>query len=225
MNAFEILNDPQRTQARAFDGRLANVWTSMPGIIQSFNAAEQTVVVQPAIRAIQFDKDGVSTNVDLPVLLDCPVQFPSGGGFTLTFPVAQGDECLIVFANRCIDAWWQSGGVQNQAVMRMHDLSDGFAVLGFSSVPRVIGNISATSTQLRSNDGAEYVEVGPGEVTLSAANVNVNASTAANLTAPNINLNGKVNNSTSGGTIGGITINTHTHGGVQPGSGTTAGPN
>ena len=29
--------------------------------------------------------------------------FPGGGGFALTFPVAAGDECLVVFASRCID--------------------------------------------------------------------------------------------------------------------------
>jgi hypothetical protein len=139
----------------------------------------------------------------------CPVQFPSGGGFTLTFPVAQGDECLVVFSSRCIDAWWQSGGVQNQAVMRMHDLSDGFAVLGFSSVPRVIGGISATATQLRSNDGSTFVEVGAGEVTIQAAN---------------INLLGKVNNSVLGSTIGGVVVDTHVHGGVQSGSSNTSAP-
>ena len=64
-----------------------------------------------------------------------PVVFPGGGGFALTFPVAAGDECLVVFASRCIDAWWQSGGVGEPMEPRMHDLSDGFALIGVRSQP------------------------------------------------------------------------------------------
>lgn len=190
MRAFELLNDPHERGVRHLNGRLAQVWTSLPGIIQSFNDAEQTVVVQPSIRAVVFDINGQPTNVDLPLLLDCPVQFPAGGGFTLTFPVKDGDECLVVFSARCIDAWWQSGGVQNQAVLRMHDLSDGFALLGFSSLPRVIGAISTSATQLRSNDGSTFVEVGPSEITLQAVTVNINATASATVTTPTFTVNG-----------------------------------
>ena len=94
MRQFELLNDPEQARIRGLNARLASVWTSIPGIIQSFNATHQTAVIQPAIKAIRFDIDGVGTDIALPLLLDCPVQFPSGGGFTLTFPVDAGDECL-----------------------------------------------------------------------------------------------------------------------------------
>ena len=46
----------------------------------------------------------------------------------MTFPIKTGDECLVVFACRAIDVWWQSGGVQPPAETRMHDLSDGFVI-------------------------------------------------------------------------------------------------
>lgn len=202
MRKFELLNDPQEADVRASNARLANLWTSIPGIIQSFNAAQQTAVVQPAIMAKQFDINGVAKDVALPLLLDCPVQFPSGGGYTLTFPVAQGDECLVVFSARCIDAWWQSGGVQVQAVLRMHDLSDGFAVLGFSSVPRVVSGISSSTTQLRSNDGAAYFELAAGHV------ANIVAPGGLHITGP-VYMNGK------------RVDETHVHGGVQSGASNT----
>ncbi|MCL9653139.1 hypothetical protein L2088_00345 [Pseudomonas protegens] len=96
-----------------------------------------------------------------PLLLDCPVQFPAGGGCTLTFPVAKGDECLVVFSSRCIDAWWQSGGIQVQAELRMHDMSDGFALLGFRSLPRMIPGISTSAVQLRSDHSSAFIEVNP----------------------------------------------------------------
>lgn len=151
----------------------ADIWTALPGIIQSFNAAEKTCVVQPAIKAQALNPDGTTQWITLPLLLDCPVQFPSGGGYTLTFPLAQGDECLVVFANRCIDAWWQSGGVQVQAELRMHDLSDGMVIAGFSSKPAVPGSISTTEVQLRSVDDNRKVRISSTEVEIKTADSSV----------------------------------------------------
>ena len=48
----------------------------------------------------------------------------------------------------------------------MHDLSDGMAFVGFSSVPNAISALSTTTTQLRSLDGREYVEVGASQLKL-----------------------------------------------------------
>lgn len=161
----------------------SKLWTSLPGIIQSFDDVAMTCVVQPAIQAFVTTDDGAQVLTTLPLLLDCPVQFPAGGGCTLTFPVAAGDECLVVFSSRCIDSWWQSGGIQAQAELRMHDLSDGFALLGFRSQPRVIGGISLQAAQLRSDDGAAVVEVNP-----TTHAINITTSSVVNLTAPVINL-------------------------------------
>ena len=89
-----------------------------------------------------------------------PVYFPSGGNCTLTFPVKPGDECLVVFASRCIDAWWQSGGVQDQAEMRMHDLSDGFVFVGCAR-SRVLPSVNTGATELRSDDGSTFLRLDP----------------------------------------------------------------
>jgi hypothetical protein len=93
----------------ALGGHQTGVWTALPAIIQSFDATKLTCVAQPAIKAQVRAQDGSTSWVSLPLLVDVPVCFPRGGGCTLTFPVAAGDEALIVFSSRCIDAWWQSG--------------------------------------------------------------------------------------------------------------------
>jgi hypothetical protein len=150
-----------------------------------------TCTVQPAINGQVRDETGALTDVELPLLVDCPVQFPAGGGCTLTFPVKDGDECLVVFSSRCIDAWWQSGGIQVQPELRMHDLSDGFALLGFRSLPRVISGISTTAAQLRTDDGAAFVEVDAVSHAINittTAPINVTSTASANVTAPVINL-------------------------------------
>jgi phage baseplate assembly protein gpV len=126
-----------------------------------------------------------------------------GGGCTLTFPIAQNDECLVVLASRCIDSWWQLGGVQVQAEFRMHDLSDGFAIVGPFSQATKISGWSTSAVQLRSNDGKAYVQLNPSthEVdVVTSGNISANAGGTANvqstgamtLTAPTITLNGNV---------------------------------
>ena len=87
-------------------GQQSQIWTALPGIIQSINFEAMTVEIQPAIKGVLSNpKTGEASTVALPLLVDCPIVFPSGGGVSLTLPLAAGDECLILFASRCIDAW------------------------------------------------------------------------------------------------------------------------
>lgn len=143
----------------ALRGNNAQIWTSLPGIVQSVDMDAMTCEVQPSVQVKVFDKTGAGTFQNLPLCVDVPILFLGGGGYTLTFPVASGDEGLINFSCRCIDAWWQSGGVQPQAEMRMHDLSDGFFIPGFRSQARKLGSISTTKPQFRSDDGTVSVEL------------------------------------------------------------------
>lgn len=213
---------------------------ALPGIIQSFDPDTVTAVVQPAIRYVERDNDGNKSTKDYPLLVDVPVVFPRGGGCTLTFPVKEGDECLVIFADRCIDFWWQSGGVQEPVDGRMHDLSDAFCIVGPQSQAKKIGGISTTGAQLRTDDGSAFIEV--------AAGGDITATTAgsATINAPEIVLNGNVtiNGNLSQGmgerggaatmhgpvtvtndvTAGGKSLMTHMHGGVEHGNDSTGGP-
>ncbi|MCW7550540.1 Gp138 family membrane-puncturing spike protein [Photorhabdus sp. APURE] len=222
---------------------------AVPGIIQSFNADAVTCVVQPAIKSGITDKDDKKTSVSLPLLVDVPVIFPRGGGVTLTFPVKAGDECLVVFADRCIDFWWQSGGVQEPADERQHSLSDAFAIIGPQSQAKKISGISTSTAQLRSDDGVTYIELDPGShnvTVITPAKLIATANGGTEITSPEIILNGNVtiNGNLSQGmgagggtatmqgpvtvnndvTAGGISLKSHTHGGVQSGGSKTGGP-
>lgn len=179
-------------------GHQSGMWTALPAIVQSFDAAVGTITAQPAIQAKVTDRTGAAKWVNLPLLVDVPVCWQGGGGFTLTFPIAAGDECLIVFASRCIDAWWQSGGVQPQAELRMHDLSDGFAFVGTRSRARKLATIASAGVALRSDDNSAYIQLAAGRVDILAPG--------------GVWMNGK------------RVDNTHTHTGVTPGGGTTGAP-
>ncbi|MGE4504029.1 MAG: Gp138 family membrane-puncturing spike protein [Desulfovibrionaceae bacterium] len=162
MDRRERFEDPVEATRAAMDGRLAEVWTALPGIVQDYDAQAQTVSVQPTIKGRITRPDGSIVSVALPLLVDVPVQFPNGGGFSLTFPIKPGDEALVAFASRCIDGWWQSGGVQDPLEPRMHDLSDGFAFVGPRSRARALSGVSTEHVQLRTDDGATYIEIQPG---------------------------------------------------------------
>lgn len=156
----ELQNDAEETQRLILDGRQVGIWTALPGIVQKVNFTAMTCEVQPAIKATIVNDDGSQQLVSLPLLVDVPIVFPSAGGFTMTFPMAAGDEVLVVMASRCIDAWWQQGGVQPPMEARMHDLSDGFAIPGPRSQPRVIGAINSSKLQIRNDAGTVYLSVG-----------------------------------------------------------------
>jgi Phage protein Gp138 N-terminal domain len=202
MDRRERAGNAQEAMRAALLGQQAEIWTALPGVLQSFNPTKQTAVVQPSIKARVQRQTGEFEWVTLPLLLDCPVQFPGGGGLVLTLPMAEGDEVLVVFASRCIDSWWQSGGVQVQAELRMHDLSDGFCLPGFSSVPRAIPNVSTTALELRNLARTT-------RVTLRDTGV-------IDVVAPTINLTGVV-------VINGQPYLDHAHTGVVPGPSNTGG--
>lgn len=145
----------------AMTGWQGNLWTALPAVVESYDPVAMTLTAQPTIQVGVLQPDGSNKVTSLPVIPDVPVVFPGGGGFTMTFPLAKGDEVLLVFASRCIDAWWQSGGVQPQAEFRMHDLSDGFAIPGPRSQAKKLTNVSAENVQLRTDDGAGLLEVLP----------------------------------------------------------------
>ena len=101
---------------------MSSIHCALPGTVVSFDEESQTAVIQPAVKS--------SSGIELPLLRDVPVFMP------VPFEVHEGDACLLVFADRDIDAWFRTGEAEEPPSGRMHSLSDGFAFVGFR--PRVI---------------------------------------------------------------------------------------
>ncbi len=142
------------------------------GTIQSFNAATQEAIVQIVWQQVTSTKpDGTQTLAQFPLLLNVPVQFPSGGGFTLTFPVNSGDECIVLFNDAQIDNWLINGAIVPPSIDRVHDLSDAIAIVGIRNNTRALVALSTTSAQLRSDDGSTFVEVNGAGVKVHSGSV------------------------------------------------------
>ena len=173
-NLSEISNSKNEMYRNMGDGWKSTLRVACPGIIQSFDSKEQTVTVQLTLREQVSDSEYNKEWMEIPLLLDVPIVVPRAGGYTLTMPIKQGDECLVVFGDMCIDAWWELGGIQNQLEKRRHDLSDGFAILGVWSQPKVLKNYSTDSCQLRNEKGTSYIELKDNEINIVSEKVNIN---------------------------------------------------
>jgi hypothetical protein len=219
MDQRERNTDHEEVLNAALDGRLAVTWTCLPAEVISYNPAKLTCVCQPLVKVSLRASNGSFQWVDLPVLVDVVVGFPMGGGFFVTFPLEEGDEVLVHFADRCIDAWWQNSGSQIPSEIRFHDLSDGFAFPGIKSSPNVPEGLSATDFQIVGPSGF-ILDVTPGgKLTITAPmGVVING---------NLQVNGSVE-ATEEGTFHtsttGIPVSSHVHPGVTSGGSDTGAP-
>lgn len=248
MDRRERLDDPEESLRMAMENQQAQIWTALPGIVTGVDLDAQTLSVQPAVQGQVSDADGSSKNVNLPLLVDVPIVWPRAGGFAITFPIKPGDEVLAVFASRCIDSWWQSGGVGAQAEARMHDLSDGFAILAPTSQSKKLSNVQTDGVEMRTESRSTFIRLTEGTIyikgniehegnTQHTGNLNRTgtSTTTGKITGQGgmqvsggsgVDMSGNITH--NGGTItsNGKNIgSTHNHSGVTVGSGNTGGPN
>jgi hypothetical protein len=160
--------------------------SAIPGIVVSFDPDKQTCVVQPAIQELVLlpppatpqnsnpdSTQNIPTSVSIEPLQDVPIIMMRVPGWSITLPITEGAECLLIFADSCIDGWWQNGGVNAQFDRRRHDLSDAMALFGPWSQPSALENYSTDSLQIRSDDQSVVVDLRSGKVTIAAPTVEI----------------------------------------------------
>ena len=200
---FKPNEDLEDVVGTGVDTALKGLHTCLPGQVISFTPATQLADIQPTIKIKQ---DGELKN--MAVLSEVPVRFPKSGVFSLSFPLAAGDEVLLIFAERSLDTWLTYGGIQNPFDVRKHDLSDAIAIpLGYSQ-KNLIPSFPTANLELKSNAGSAKVELTPTTDIILNSGTDFAVQYTALLTAFN-ELK--------------TAFNTHTHT-YTPGPGTTATP-
>lgn len=173
----------------AIDGKLFQTWTALPGEIVEFDTVTQLAKIQPSVR-MQFTKPNNEVeHVNLPLLINVPVQFPGAtSGFKITFPLQKGDTGLLIFCSRSIDNWIISGEVQNQTVRRKHDLSDAIFIPGVANLKNRTGisdpenedvGFQNNSIEIRNDNRTLFVSLCPDE---NCINIGGNVIIDGNLT-------------------------------------------
>lgn len=177
------------------------IHTALPARVVSFNPSEQTVSIELMIEQINHNGEQLA----LPPLVDVPVKMFAYGAFMITAEPQAGDEGLATFSERCIDGWWLSSRKSVPLDIRFHDLSDAFFDGGYRSKPKAL---TIVPNCLNIAGASNYVRL------LSDGTIEIKGNTTilGSLTV-------------TGNVVGaGISLSTHTHGGVQTGSGSTGTP-
>ena len=149
----QLVGNDEDADRNLVHGMLLETHTLLPCVLKSYDNDLQTATCQPAIRRLVT---ATGKMVTLPLCVDVPVFFPGG---VLTFDISSGDPVVLAFSERCIDAWWTAGGVQDPVELRTHDLSDAFALIGFQPKPTVLDDVSQAGPELRTRDGSNRVSV------------------------------------------------------------------
>ena len=124
----------------AIEFALANLHTAT--IARVVAVSTTTIDVQPVINRVVNGE-----SIPLPVFTKVPPVFMQGGGSYTAHPIAVDDYCLLVFTERCFDRWYEGQDNRRPAEFRMHDYSDGLAIVGVNpragaiTIPDVITHI------------------------------------------------------------------------------------
>lgn len=109
------------------ENELVTTYTMLPATITdvSLLSSENKVSVQPA----QEYLDGTGEYQAEPILAELPVQWPAGGGAVMTFPLAIGDDVMVVFSKDSnVEFQASTEGTVQPFDTRQHDIADGYVV-------------------------------------------------------------------------------------------------
>tara|TARA_R110002072_G_scaffold169949_5_gene323503 strand:- start:5463 stop:6221 length:759 start_codon:yes stop_codon:yes gene_type:complete len=137
---------------RTFYEMMKDVATSIPGHVLAFDPETQLAQIQIGIVGVKLDK----TTFIPSALIEVPVHF-TGGDFSAEYQIDVGNEGFILFSQRCVDGWKNTGGVANNPILRFHDKSDAVFFPGIRSQPNVLSDFKNNGIRLRNKTGDHYV--------------------------------------------------------------------
>lgn len=215
-----------------FHQAMKKVYTAIPAHVIAFDAARQVAQIQIGI--LRVDVNGETSAP--PPIIECPVLF-LGDGFTVEFQVDAGCEGLAIFSQRCIDGWFQTGGVAANPLARFHDMSDCLFIPGFRPMPNVISGFSNNGIRIRNKDGKQFAWLkNDGSIAIEngAGHIRMDAGGTVTINGVTIDTKGNIKTPTTVEAVtvtasnnvigGGISLNSHVHTNTEPGTGTSGAP-
>lgn len=115
-----------------FDSRLAEILhTCLPGKIESYNSKTRKATVTPLIKRKYLD----DTIIEFKPIENVPVMFYGAGQAILRLPEKEiiGQTCTLIFTERSLDTWLNSGDISEPGSTRKFDITDAIAILSLNS--------------------------------------------------------------------------------------------
>lgn len=135
----------------AIERRLADLHTAMPAEIVKYDFDLNLAQVKPHFHR-KFTGSDQATPI--PTISNVPVLMYRTEAAHFRLPVAKGDTGLLIFAERSLDAWIESGSDHDPKDPRKHALSDAVFVPGlFPKDRKMPKGSAASSVEIRNRTG------------------------------------------------------------------------
>ena len=108
---------------------LKDLYTCMPGIVESYDAETRRAVVKGTLKVVTTKKE----EIEREAIHNVPVLFPSGGRAAFTFPLEQGDSVLLLYSQRGLTNWKKTLGVAAPDIIGFFSEKDAIAIPGFGT--------------------------------------------------------------------------------------------
>lgn len=151
--------------ASAMDVALQGVWTSLPGIVDSYDAAFSRANIRVAIKSQSIAEDGDSQVEEVAVLTAVPVMQPGGSGFRSYCPLQQGDTVMLMMSSRSMDQFLAKGGIVDPTFTHHHHISDAVAFSGLRDFAHPLKSAPKDHASIGYDEGAS-IEFRPSEIRL-----------------------------------------------------------
>lgn len=144
------------------------------GIVRTFYKEDLTVDVQIANKkTLGLNADGTQNITEFP-LIRAKVVYCNP---YITYPIKQGDECVMLFSDREIESWFINGDTNAEGYPRMHDKTDAVALFGLRSLPKMI---TIADNCLNMFYGSSYIKIEDNKITLNSDAIDINGTLTIN---------------------------------------------
>lgn len=153
----KVTNHPRDVSKSQTNAEREDMFGPIPGEIVSYDAAAGTATIKPLYKPRHNGQP-----VDMPNLLEVPIQFARGGNSAITHPMPPGTKVQLTPQMRSQENWdVDSDGAANDT--RSFHLSDMVATLaGGDSLSDPLPNVDPDNTHIRANaDGTFGMKLSP----------------------------------------------------------------
>jgi hypothetical protein len=154
MSQDQSIEESLETIIRAFTNQ---VNTCLPAKIVKIHN-NQTVNVQPTVKKT-ITQDNEIKSIDYPIIPRVPVFIMSSKDYFMSFPIKEGDPCLLLFSTHSIDKYAIADNPDSidSEDLTHHDINNAIALVGIISPATKINEISSNNFIVGKKDGSSKI--------------------------------------------------------------------